>query len=302
MSPNRQSLSILWLAAFLLGVFGLFALVWPWPAQLAETNYQSNLIRLQAFLFDQEPRSVLVGSSLSGRLLPGYFQGTELAPLANLGLDGSNPRFGLEIVAQRPPRLVLIEENMLLRALDANDQLLEQATRSRLFRLSRSLPFLRARARPSSMLYSWLKLRSREQSAPAMQSAAPEKPGAAPETALVSLDVPGHETTHAKLRSQIQALIKRGCRIVLVRLPSGRKRTVENEPAFALGEQLAKEMHLLEVDLDAECSSRGDTLRYTDGQHLAPASARTASRLLAGLVSESQSKSPVVVPTKPAGF
>src|SRR5437660_7207526 len=115
MSRNRQVLCILGLATFLLAAFGVVTWLAPWRAELAENNFQANLIRLQAFLFDPPPRAVLVGSSLSGRLLPRFFEGTELAPVANLGLDGLSPVFGLKTVARRPPPLVLIEENTLLR-------------------------------------------------------------------------------------------------------------------------------------------------------------------------------------------
>src|SRR6266496_1401013 len=107
MSRNSHALRILGLSAAFGVILVIFGSVTPWRAELAETNFQANLIRVQAFLFDPLPRAVLVGSSISGRLLPSYFAQTSLAPFANLGLDGSGPSLGLDFVLQRPPPLVL---------------------------------------------------------------------------------------------------------------------------------------------------------------------------------------------------
>jgi hypothetical protein len=46
---------------------------------------------------------------------------------------------------------------------------------------------------------------------------------------------------------------------------------------------------LLQIDLDAECLSRGKVLTYSDGLHLAPAAARETSRLLSELLPEGES-------------
>jgi hypothetical protein len=161
MSRNREAVKIVWLALVLTAAFGLFVRLARCHAELAESNFQANLIRLQTFLFGPPPRAIIVGSSFSGRLLPSYFEGTELAPLANVGLDGSGPLFGLDLVRTRPPAIILVEANTLLRPPNENDAALDAALRSLQFRLSRYLPLLQAQWRPSSMLYDWFKQRQK---------------------------------------------------------------------------------------------------------------------------------------------
>lgn len=285
MSRNWQALCILGLASLLMAGYAAFVRVVPWHAELAETNFQANLIRLQAFLFDGPPRTVLLGSSLSGRLVPDYFDRTQLAPLANLGLDGSSAAFGLDLVVARPPAMVIIEENTLLRTGDANDTLLAATLHSFGFRLSRHFPVLRAQYRLSSVLYAWLKLRVDRG-----RGSIPVTPSAAIKGAESSgLATSGETSLRAvkdRLRAQIQALRAQGCRIVLVRLPAGYHSGSLNGDAFRLGDDLAKEFSLRQVDLEAELSGRGDRPRYTDGMHLTPASARATSLLLAELLAK----------------
>ena len=89
--------------------------------------------------------------------------------------------------------------------------------------------------------------------------------------------------------AKIQALKAQGCRVVLVRLPAGQRFTSANNPNMAFADQLARELSLVQIDLDAECSSRGKVLTYSDGLHLAPAAARETSRLLSELLPEMES-------------
>jgi hypothetical protein len=51
---------------------------------------------------------------------------------------------------------------MLCKPDDSNEMMLRETIRGLMFQVSRQIPPLRAECRPSSMLYSWLKLR-REQ-------------------------------------------------------------------------------------------------------------------------------------------
>lgn len=86
-SGNRQAIRILAIAAVLIGIYAVFVRMAPWPAEMAESNYQSCMIRLEAFFLDPKPQAVVVGTSMTGRLLPEYFEGTALAPMDNLGLE-----------------------------------------------------------------------------------------------------------------------------------------------------------------------------------------------------------------------
>ena len=101
MTRTKQTLLIVALGVALLGGWFGVCRMFGWRARLAENNYQANLIRLETFLHQPAPPSVLVGSSMTGRLLPEYFDGTPLAGVANLGLDGSSPDLGLDVVLRR---------------------------------------------------------------------------------------------------------------------------------------------------------------------------------------------------------
>jgi hypothetical protein len=284
MSPNRQTLAILWLTLALGGLSWTLPHTTWWRAELAETNFQANLIRLQAFAIGPPPKAVIVGSSLSGRLLPSYFENTWLSPVANLGLDGSSASFGLGLSAERPPGLVLVELNTILKPHDNNDELLDSTVRSFGFQLSRRLPPLQARGRPSSVLYSWIKSHQRGRPgseplpAPSVVASKPETQGASP--------IQNTQLVRDEIRAQIQKLVSLGSRVVLVRLPWGNRNEASN-PAFEFGGDLARELKLAQIDLEQECARRGHVLRYTDGLHLAPASAREASRTLAELAAAS---------------
>jgi len=280
MPRHPLTLRLLGLAALILLLYGVLLRVTHWRAELAETNFQANLIRLQGFSLSPAPRAVLVGSSLSGRLLSSYFDDTYLAPVANLGLDGSNPAFGLDWLGDRPPALVIIEVNRLLKPGAANESLLRAATRDPLFRLARYVPVLRSQARPSSILYSYLKVHwspsggtppgaGQRQSDPSLPSAAPD---------LNEADI---AAAKRKLKSQICELQERGCRVCLLQMPDYAHFTAANNAAFALGDELAREFHLPLLDLETEFARRSRPLLSTDGMHLTPACAREASRILA---------------------
>lgn len=288
MSRNRQALTILWLAILLALAYGVLARSGFWRAQLAETNFEANLIRLQTFFFEPPPHSVLVGSSMTGRLLPSYFDGTSLARMANLGLDGSGTLFALELVRTNPAPVVIIEENTFLRPPNSNETLLAATLAGFNFRLSKHVPLLRAKSRPSSILYTWLKLRSKEGAV-----ATTTEPSPAAELDANSLPVPSqdaaYEAVHNQLRDGIKQLLEHDCRVVLLRLPSGRGLASSNDRAAALSEALAREFNLQRVDLGQECASRGELLTYTDGIHLSAVSARQASRLLAQVLSSRSS-------------
>ena len=281
MSRNRQALRILWLAGLLLAVFELVVRVPPWHAELAESNFQSNLIRVQRVLFDSPPRAVIAGSSLSGRLLPSYFNGTPLAPLDSLGLDGLSASFALDLILKRPPSVVIIEVNTLLTPVNQhNGELVDAAIHSYLFRLSRYLHVLRAQSRPASMLYSWLKARSRKRANTTASVPSIPPPGPV-HSAQLPIDRASDGGLRDRLRAQIQILRDHDCRIVLMRLPDGGRAVWSSIPSFSFGDDLAREFNLVQIDVEVECSRRGHPVSYSDGMHLTAGSAREASQLLA---------------------
>jgi hypothetical protein len=289
MPRNRQALWILWLTLFLAIGFALLLGLTSWHAVLAEANSQANLIRLQSFYFDPPPKTVLVGSSFTGRLLPEYFENTGLAPVANLGLDGSSSEVGLRLLEARPPPLVIVEVNSLLRPPDSNDAMLLSAVHSFRFRLSRYLVLLRAQSRPSSILYSWLKLRRDPAGTTGPTAAATREPPQSQTQISAALDP---KVAAANLRGHLRSLAGRGSRLILVSLPAGAWEGTGEDSATRLGRELSTELRLPYLDLDAECSSRGRNLVYTDGHHLGASSAKAVSELLAEMAGNIVAENP----------
>ena len=83
---TRQALAILATAAALCGAWTWAARRPGMTAEFAEYNQAANRIRIEGYLArPSAPAHVLVGSSLSGRLLPSYFEGTRMADVATLG-------------------------------------------------------------------------------------------------------------------------------------------------------------------------------------------------------------------------
>jgi hypothetical protein len=85
--------------------------------QPAVTTRDSSLATLTRYAREPAPDIVLVGSSVIWRLKEEYFS---RPGVRNLALAGGSPLTGLDIVAKRknPPKLVLIETNVLTRAPD----------------------------------------------------------------------------------------------------------------------------------------------------------------------------------------
>lgn len=273
MNRARQSLWIVALA-------GLAVLAWPLVLRglprpsLAETNYHANRLRLEAWFLDRMPSNVLAGSSISGRLLPGYFAGTTLAGIANLGLDGSGPLTALDCILLRAtngggtPRRVFLEIHRLDRTNDANDRLLLAAAQDAGMKLAGALPATRAAARPSTLAYAWLKER---------------KPGGAGGEPAPGGDLrtfAGNEAWLGGLESRVRSLRQLGVEVILLRLPVGRENPVDPAaPNFA--DAVAAHLGLPLVDLGRTAAGQGHKPAYTDGLHLSPESARWAAQALA---------------------
>jgi hypothetical protein len=282
---NSPILKILVLTVVFTSGYSFFLRTASVTAEVAESNFQSNLIRLQTFLFEPPPRAVLVGSSLTGRLAPRYFAGTPLDSIANLGLDGSGPAVGLDLLVQHPSPLVVIEENHLLKSKFANDAVLEATLKSFGFRLSRYARVLRAESRPSSVLYSWMKARATRQSEVSPTWTTPLLTSASP-SAVGTINPQPDEADSLKttVRQQVTILRSHGAQVVFVRFPSGERFSASKSSSCMFANELARELGLREIDLQLELARIGQPVSYSDGIHLTPKSAQTASRLLAALL------------------
>jgi hypothetical protein len=278
MQRSRQSLWIVLLALLALGGWTL-AHRWLPRAGLAETNFQANLIRLQAWMFEAPRTNAIIGSSLGGRLLVGNFAGTPLASLANLALDGSGPELGLRLVLARsnPPPRIFIEVHRLGKPWTANDETLLATLQEPGFALAGRIPGLRADTRPTTLLYSWLKGRHE----PVSPAAVLPSPSAST-TATNAATNTAKATWLPRLAEQVAELRRRGCEVILLRLPVGRENPARPE-APNLADELADKLGLKLIDLNREAARRGLEMSYSDGLHLSPASARTVCRLLVEL-------------------
>lgn len=273
MKSARQAAGMIGLMLGMVTTWSLLRPVLP-RSDWAENNFQANLIRLQAWQLDPHPSTVLIGSSIGGRLLPGYFQNTSLGAVANLGLDGSGPEAGLRLLllSSNPPPLILIEGHRLAKNWGTNDDLLLEAIRSPQFMASRWVTGLRADVRPSSLLFSFLKRHSGGGSATVPST------NASLHVAVETPD-PGWEE---RLRHLVDQLRRRGSEVRLCRLPVGRENpTSDSTPDFIA--DLAEAWGTPYLDVDRECKRQGLVLTYTDGLHLTPDSARKAAIVLAEL-------------------
>ncbi len=275
MSSARQTVRILLLAAALCAGWALLVRVLPRP-ELAETNYIANRLRIEHWFLDEPATNVIVGTSISGRLLPADFAGTPLASMANLGLDGANPDTGLALVLARPtpPAVVFLEVHRLMMAPGPNDQQLLDLVHGPGLAASRLVPLTRANWRPSTILYGWLKSRQKGGAGVAIPEGVTGSPtnGPAP--------VPPDPDWVERVSRRIREVEARGTRVILLRLPVGR----ENPPtaaAASFADEAARRLGLPLMDLFRLSTARGDTVTYTDGLHLTPSSATALAQLLA---------------------
>ncbi|HAB14899.1 MAG TPA: hypothetical protein PLX89_24720 [Verrucomicrobiota bacterium] len=273
MNSARQTFRILALTVGLCVAWALVARVLPRP-ELAETNYEANRLRIERWLLDPPASHVLVGTSIGGRLLPTYFQGTGLSNFANLGLDGANPATGLELVLARStaPEVVFLEIHRLAADLGANDQKLLEYARGFGLTATKLFPLTRAEYRPSSVLYGWLKSRQSGGAGgdprPADSTNQPFAPGTQAPAWV------------GRIEPLVRAVEAKGSRVVLVRLPVGRENPA-NADASNFGDQAAAWLKVPLADLYRLTTKAGEPISYTDGLHLTPAGAATVAKWLA---------------------
>jgi hypothetical protein len=278
-ATSRTALRILVATVALVVAWQALTSVLGWKARFGESNYMANRIRLEDYLLlPAAPRHVLVGSSLSGRLLPEFFSGTSFAGFQTLGLDGSIPLVGLEALSYRPdlPSTVFIETYLMEKAWSRNDQLLIDGLASPGMTLAKKVPVTQASHRPSSILYSAMKARRDGAGAGVIVTNDPSvrEPGPAIEIS------PADPKVAERWRRMLKSLSDRGVRAVLVDLPSGEVRMPGARTAPDLADVLAREFGLTRIDLRKEWFERGWRPTYTDGRHLDGASARATARML----------------------
>ena len=270
----------------MVGVAAVLAVGWPWVvarrglrAEFGESNYTANRIRMEEYLVrPSAPHHVLVGSSLSGRLRESFFAGTPMADIASLGLDGSVPLVGLEVLERRRdlPEVVWVETYLMEMDGGANGRALLEGLDSVGTRWALAWGAVRASVRPSSVLYTQVKERKDGSATrPTWTTNAVAGDG---EPVTPGVTDPELEN---RWRRVVERFQKRGVRVMLVDLPSGEVRRPGRRTRPDLGDRLVQEFGLTRVDLREDWFGRGWVPRYTDGRHLDAASARETARMLA---------------------
>lgn len=278
-SKNSNALEILLFALVLLAGYSLFQKATGSQAVLLESNLQSNLARISRYLHAPKVDTVLVGSSVAGRLLPQYFkdQGVEVI---NLGLDGCRTLYGLEIVQQRKdlPRTVLVDTSALFMEANANEATLREAVSSPTFHMGEGFTPFRPENRPLSLLYWWMKKFSDRKGGARTHLA--WLPNQAKEAPFVKDgEVAAEDRNDRAIKEVLMALKSKGVNVLLVEIPraegwghprGGKLRKISEETGVSL------------LEPGVEIAGTSDTLRFTDGLHLDVPSAKKVSEQVCG--------------------
>jgi hypothetical protein len=265
------------------------------------SQQEQNVIRGETFVYaNQQPRVVVVGSSIANRLkdLPrDWF---------NLSFNGGSAFTGLEIIARadKRPKVVLIETNMLL--LPADDQQLRQLFTPGVYQARRRLAFLAETNKPHLVAQRALIEGDERTSSPARPAPGgswssptePAEPDAA-ETALSreqyeslsarrageladAIDANALDRIVADLKYHVVNLEKRGVEVVFFEMPEHSDFADAPRPTSVrrkLKDAFPEDRYAWVPDAD-----RG-TYRTTDFVHLTAAGSKRYAELLKSFLS-----------------
>lgn len=271
MRTGSQSLKIVAVALVLCCLWIIARSRLPTP-ELGETNYTANRLRIERFLETPAPRCLIVGTSIAGRLLPSYFEGSNTGNIVNLGLDGASPITGLQLALGQTttPEIILLEAHRLQNPTRANDDQLLALSKGMDRHFHRYVTLTKAENRPTTVLYGFLKSR---QGAGEAQSAADWK-----KNIVTEFSKPSEKPQ--ELVDTIQALQARGSKVVLLRLPVGRENPADPNAEDDI-DLSAQQLGLPIIDLYRQSLGWKNPVRYSDGLHLGPDSARRLAKTLA---------------------
>jgi len=274
-SKNRNAIEILFLAILLLAGYALFQRVTGSSAVLLESNLQSNLARISRYLHTPKVDTVLVGSSVAGRLLPDYFR-NEGVEVTNLGLDGSRTLYGLEIVQQRKdlPRLVLVDTSALFMEANANEATLRAAAASPTFLMGEGFSPFRPENRPLSLLYWWMKkLSDRGGGSQTHCAWIADKPKN--EVVVKEGEEAKEDANDHAIKELLMVLRSKGVDIRLVEIPRAEG---WGHPRGGKLRKISEETGVPLLEPGVEIAKTTDTLHFTDGLHLDVPSAKAVSK------------------------
>jgi hypothetical protein len=256
-----------------------------WRASLGETNFQNNMIRVDSFVNEPPSDVALVGSSISGRLLPSYFPDDPNRKYVNLGLDGCTLLTGLEMIKKtnQRPRIVLLECMRDVFEPGANHDTTLNIMENPVFRAGRWMPILRPSWRPSSILYTRAKL-TRE------RKLAESSPELTARKTLQQAVIPA-ETSNAtrdpwktKTIETINELAGNGIAFISLRIPSSRESVISESRPYDFGDLLFDTEAIPVIDTVQVIRERGIEISFTDEVHLQSESARVISQIISDAV------------------
>jgi hypothetical protein len=245
----------------------------------SESNFFSSIARIQTGAAEPLAKVFLAGSSRIGRL-PDRNMG--YSGVANLGCDAGTALVALRAIDSGllplPPILV-IEGNTLLHGLGLSGKQISSFLHSPWFSVGRKVPNLGATARPAAFAYSILLERK-------VGRADQGEKLPLPVIATASIPTPGLEPLPEKAASVVAELAaitarfrERGCRMLIVQLPPG---AAPEKMNTRMPYELSRVTGIPLLDLSKDLPA--GSVRYTDGIHMAPASAAAALRsILAAL-------------------
>jgi hypothetical protein len=281
---KRDSLQILVFALLFAVAYTVLVKITGLHADFSETNFHANLGRIHLYLNGPHRPIEILGSSMSGRLLPEYFTAAGCT-VGNLALDGGKPVTGLKLLLRRPdlPAMVLLEENTLSSEPGANDPEIMSEIEGFSFWLQTRVPILQPQSRPSSILYSILKRWHERQPLPSdtMQVALVPEPPVAITNAIAADAKLQASPLVSSVRKLIQELQQRGVKVAVFHLPHGKTtNTRSDEPDTRELDDLIQQLNLPCIDVGYQMLRQNLPIQYTDGIHLTATSAREASAIL----------------------
>ena len=240
----------------------------------SESNFFSSIARIQSGIRGA-PQVLLLGSSITGRL-PDRNRGFD--GVGNLGCDGGSAAEVLRAMDRgaipKAPRII-VEGNTLHRAVGAGETELAAALDKRWFRAGVNMPNLSASGRPAAVAYTLLMERKLGSADAASAQALITSAGPAPVEGLAAQFSWEENVLLDELTGILKRLSAAGSEVLVVMLPPG---TGPATPDRLLAEELARRSGVLFWDLATAIPP--DSVRFTDGVHMAPPSAAATLRTL----------------------
>jgi hypothetical protein len=241
----------------------------------SESNFFSSIARIQNGL-NSPSQIALLGSSRTGRLPDKISLKTQFPNVSNFGCDGATAAILLRAIdrGQIPPaETIIIEGNTLVHDLDGKGQDVEKFLVSPWFKIGVVCRLLRADARPSAIAYSYLLNKKIGGFSDDDGTAALLLPAQAKVVAATP-DLPTEvKRAVAKMAAIINRLKYQNVRIMLVILPPP---TASESMNMSIPRALSHAANIPMLDLAKDLPP--GSVRYTDGVHMAPASAAAALR------------------------